>query len=191
MERASWPGLGNVWFSAEGGGIFIEEVPRLVGRVGALAELGAWGTATVLPTTTEGVSGGLGELTEFNVTVERLPTVAHSLTRLQAEVAALRERIEDRPVAYNAQIHALGDPRYSLRHPLLVTIEDYDEEVVASMPEFDLYASGVSDSLALMGLKAEIVSTYERLTELGADKLGPLAFQCLEAMKKVIEPRHG
>jgi hypothetical protein len=42
-----------------------------------------------------------------------------------------------------------------------------------------------------MRLKAEIVSTYERLIELGPDRLGPLALQGLEAMKKVIEPRHG
>jgi hypothetical protein len=132
----------------------------------------------------------LAPLPWWNATVEIQPATPTHLAQLEAKVDALCQRIEERPVAYNAEIHALGDPRYSLRHPLLVTIEDYDEEVVASIPEFDLYASGVSDSLALMRLKAEIVSTYERLIELGPDKLGPLAFQCLEAMKEAMEPKH-
>jgi len=127
----------------------------------------------------------------WNATVDIQPPTPAHLAQLEAKVDALCQRIDERPVAYNAQIHALGDSRYSLRHPLLVTIEDYDEEVVASIPEFDLYASGVSDAVALMGLKTEIVCTYERLTELGPDRLGPLALQCLEAMKKVMEPRHG
>jgi len=174
-------------------GIPAEDGPVTVS--GAAGQLGvadflACSTATA-PSDVESWAPQLVPIRDLNVTVDTQRQTAMRLARLEAKVDALRERIDERPVAYNAQIHALGDSRYSLRHPLLVTIEDYDEEVVASIPEFDLYASGVSDAVALMGLKTEIVCTYERLTELGPDRLGPLALQCLEAMKKVMEPRHG
>ena len=132
----------------------------------------------------------MGPRAELDAPVQPRLETKTGLARLEAKVNALCERIEERPARYNAQIHALGDVPYSLSHPLLVTMEQYDEEVVASIPEFDLYASGVSDAVALMNLKSEIVSTYERLIELGPDRLGPLARQCLDAMKQVIEPNH-
>ena len=62
-----------------------------------------------------------------------------------------------------------------------------ETETATDTPEFDLYACGVSPSLALMKLKAEIVSTYERLVELGPKQLGSLLLHCFEAMRAVIE----
>jgi len=170
-------------------GIPAEDGPVTVS--GAAGQLGvadflACSTATA-PSDVESWAPQLVPIRDLNVTVDTQRQTAMRLARLEAKVDALRERIDERPVAYNAQIHCLGDPRYSLRQPLLVTIEDYGEDVVASIPEFDLYASGVSHSLGLMGLKAEIVSTYERFTELGPEKLGALPLQCLRAMRQVIE----
>ena len=88
---------------------------------------------------------------------------------------------------YDTVIFSLGDERYKLRWPLLVNIEERDDETIATIPEFDLYASAVSPSLVLSSLKAEIVSTYERLTDLGPEKLGGFMLQCFEAMRTVIQ----
>lgn len=109
------------------------------------------------------------------------------LRRLEAMLATLQEEIEEQPTVYNAQILDLGESGYSLKCPLLVTVEVYADEVVSSVPEFDLYASGISDAMALMNLKAEIVATHKRLIELGLDQLGPLPRQWLAAMDKVME----
>ena len=94
--------------------------------------------------------------------------------------------IEEQPKVYSSLLLDLGDPRYLLSCPLLVVLESYSDEVVASIPEFDLYASGVSDSVALAELKVEVVSTYERLVELEPEKLGPLPRGWLAAMNRVI-----
>jgi len=94
--------------------------------------------------------------------------------------------IEEQPKTYSSQLLDLGDPRYLLSCPLLVVLESYSDEVVASIPEFDLYASGVSDSVALAKLKVEVVSTYERLVELEPERLGPLPRGWLAAMRRVI-----
>ncbi len=112
------------------------------------------------------------------------------LEELAKAVDSLREQIRDRPIVYGAQIHDLGDPRYSLRCPLIVTMEAWPDEVVARLPEFDLYATGASDAVAVMNLKAEIVGTYERLEDVGPDKLGPMALQWLATLRRIIEPAH-
>jgi len=100
-------------------------------------------------------------------------------------------------IVYNTQIHALGDPRYRLRRPLLVTMREYEaqhghcEEIIACVPEFALYGSGLHGHLAVSNLKAEIVCSYERLVALGPDKLGFLPLEHLEAMQVVIEDVSG
>lgn len=101
-------------------------------------------------------------------------------------MADLHEQLADQLTLYNALIFDLGNPGYALVGPLLATIELYADEAIARIPEFDLYASGVSDAVALLNLKSEIVSTFERLEELGAEWLGPVALQTLTAMRKVI-----
>ena len=112
------------------------------------------------------------------------------LAKLEEAVALLEEQIEEQPLTYNAQIFDLGDPRYALTCPLIATVEVYQGETVARIPDFDLYAAGVSDAVALLRLKHEIVSTYERLEELGSEILGPLALQHLLGMRKTIARAH-
>lgn len=109
------------------------------------------------------------------------------LSKIEKALTALREELEERPAIYSVQIFDLGMPSYRLRYPLLVTVERYPEEVVARLPQFDLYASAEGDSLALSKLKAELVDTYERLERLGVDKLGPLPRQWLDALRALVE----
>ena len=94
-------------------------------------------------------------------------------------------------IVYSTHIHALGDPRYKLCVPLLVTIQQCDDEIIATIPEFGLYASGVSEELALMKLKDEIVLTYDRLSALDIQHMGRLTWCCLEAMRAVIVAASG
>jgi hypothetical protein len=110
--------------------------------------------------------------------------------RSDATIETRLSGIEEQPKVYGSQLLDLGDPRYLLSCPLLVVLEAYSDEVVASIPEFDLYASGVSDSVALAKLKVEVVSTYERLVELEPERLGPLPRGWLAAMNRVIGTVH-
>ena len=109
------------------------------------------------------------------------------LRALEERLHSLEEELDEQPRVYNAQIVDLGESQYRLVCPLLVTVEVYAAEVVASLPEFDLYASGVSDAVALARLKGEIVSAYERLVELGPDRLGPLPLRWLAALNRVLD----
>lgn len=116
--------------------------------------------------------------------------VEQALGALRDEVANIRERLEGTPLLVSAiQIRDLATPEYSLRAPISVLLEEYTDEVIARLPEFDLYASGPSHAIALANLKAEILSTYQRLVELGQDRLGPIALQWLQTMNLIIERR--
>ena len=112
------------------------------------------------------------------------------LSELEQKVEFLFELINNRPITYNTYLIDLNDQRLQLRCPLAVVIESSPDEVIATIPEFNLYASGPSDAVALASLKVEIASTYVRLDKLGLEQLGPLPSGWLAAMNKVIEINH-
>lgn len=117
--------------------------------------------------------------------------LARRLSMLEEKIDSLYELINNRPEVYTTKILDLDEPRFHLRFPIAVVVESYLDEVVATVPEFNLYASGVSDAVALAKLKLEISSTYGRLVELGSDQLGPLLRGSLAAMNQIIEMNHG
>lgn len=106
---------------------------------------------------------------------------------LEETVGELQDILEERASSvYNAELYDLGSPGFRLRRPILVTIEEWPEEVVASLPNYDLYASASSDALALSKLKEEILTTYEELRELGEDQLGSLALEWYQSMQTLV-----
>ena len=77
----------------------------------------------------------------------------------------LDDIIEVAPVKFNVQIRDLGDEDYTLNEPLLITIEEYpgEDEVIASYPELELFADGITESEAIAALKFEILDLYDEL----------------------------
>ena len=149
-----------------------------------------------VPTTEQGVKAGFDWLSSASSQLLPYPMISvniisshldQRLTALEEKVDSLCELINSRPITYNTHLIDLNDPRLQLRCPLAVVIESYTDEVIATIPEFNLYASGSSDAVALAKLKLEVVSSYVRLIELGSEQLGPLARGCLAAMNRVIE----
>ncbi len=84
---------------------------------------------------------------------------------------------------YNVQLSDLGRHDYVLKVPLECVLEGYPEEVIATLPSCDLYAIGETDSQAMANLKTEIVDMYERLEEIGVEKLGPYPLRWLLTLR--------
>ena len=74
--------------------------------------------------------------------------------------------------AWSASICDLGDLR--LRWPILVTVEDFGVEVVATWPEVEAWASGATEAEAIDRLKDEIVALHRELTAKPDASLGRL-----------------
>jgi hypothetical protein len=73
-----------------------------------------------------------------------------------------------------ATVADLGSPGILLRTPLIVTMEDYGEEIVASYPEVEAFGSGPTEADAINVLKDEIASLFTELAGEADDKLGKL-----------------
>jgi len=73
-----------------------------------------------------------------------------------------------------ATVADLGEPGIFLRAPLIVTLEDWGEEIVASYPEVEAFGSGTTEADAINALKDEIAGLYSELASAADDKLGKL-----------------
>jgi hypothetical protein len=124
-----------------------------------------------------------------------LATIVGRIDKLSVEVGALSaklfqvlERVQDQPTTRMLAVHGLGSEKYSLRKPLLVTMEHYADEVVARLPDFDMYASAENEADALALLRHDLIDLYEDLLE-GEAELGGLPASWLRDLRDYIEER--
>lgn len=106
--------------------------------------------------------------------------------RLEAVCADLKEK----PTVTQAMITDLNSDKHVLKSPVQVTIEEHAEEVIASWPELEAFASGKTVSEALSCLKKEVVSLYEDLKSADRRTLGRLPRAWLRTLSRLIEPAH-
>ncbi|MBI5190261.1 MAG: hypothetical protein HZA22_06270 [Nitrospirae bacterium] len=109
------------------------------------------------------------------------------LQQLEEEIKALKESIGSKPMVEYTQLYDLGSDRFALRAPLNITLEFYEDEVIAKLPEVEVWGAGNTESLAILDFKGQLVSMYEDLVEFEADgTLGKLPRMWLKALKKII-----
>lgn len=106
---------------------------------------------------------------------------------LGKRLEALEERLAEQGVVRNAMLCDLGREGYSLRWPITVVIEEYDEETVARLPEVEAFASAATEAEALALLKEDIIRLYEDLISTPEEQLGTLPRQWRAALLRLIE----
>jgi len=99
----------------------------------------------------------------------------------------LEERLAEQGVVRNAMLCDLAREGYSLRWPITVVIEEYDEETVARLPEVEAFASAPTEAEALALLKEDIIRLYEDLTSTPEEQLGKLPRQWRAVLLHLIE----
>ncbi len=119
---------------------------------------------------------------------DRLDALRSEVSELRAEISQLIDRFQDQAATKTIAIHGLASKKYTLRKPLFATLEDHTDEVVARLPEFDLYASGENEAEALAALQKEIVELYEDLLASEAE-LGELPASWLRDLGDHLEER--
>lgn len=120
--------------------------------------------------------------------IDRINALSSAIVALSAQLSQVLEKVQDQPATRMLAIHGLGSEKYSLRKPLLVTVEHYADEVVARLPEFDIYASADSEADALASLRRDVMDLYEDLRESEAE-LGGLPASWLRDLRDYIEER--
>jgi hypothetical protein len=131
---------------------------------------------------------GLGDLLARMESLERIiGSATEQMATLGKRVAALEERLAEQGVVRNAMLCDLGREGYSLRCPIIVVIEEYDEETVARLPEVEAFGSAATEPEALALLKEDLVRLYEDLTATPDEQLGTLPLQWRAVLVRLIE----
>lgn len=120
--------------------------------------------------------------------IGRIDALSSAIATLSAQFSQVLERLQGQATTRMLAINGLGSEKYSLRKPLLVTVEHYSDEVVARLPEFDIYASADNEADALASLRQDVMDLYEDLRESEAE-LGGLPASWLRDLRDCIEER--
>jgi hypothetical protein len=115
-----------------------------------------------------------------------LSSIREELDDCKKSVTELHEKLEARPIVKQTNITEIGD-NFKVKIPIPVTIEEYDDEVMASVSEIELFASGTTEAEALLRLKREIVSLYGELSETPKEQLGNLLIRYLRILENLVE----
>jgi hypothetical protein len=132
-------------------------------------------------------AGLVGLLAGMESLEAALGAAADQMKALGERVAALEERLAEQGVVRNAMLCDLGHEGYSLRCPITVIIEEYDEESVARLPEVEAFASAATEPEALALLKEDIIHLYEDLTSTPEQQLGTLPRQWRSVLLRLVE----
>jgi hypothetical protein len=96
------------------------------------------------------------------------------------------EEAEKARRVWSVSLVDLGRRDLKLAHPLVIQIEDYGAEFVASWPEVEAWGSGDTEADAVNCLKDAIVSLQEELDAVDDESLGKLPLRWKLALEAVL-----
>lgn len=105
---------------------------------------------------------------------------------LSARLQALEDRLASQGVTRQAMLYDLTHEGYTLKCPISVVLEEYDDETVARFPEVEAFASAATEGEAIALLKQDIVELYEELLASDEDELGKLPRQWRRVLSQLI-----
>lgn len=83
-------------------------------------------------------------------------------------------------------INDLNSAEFLLIGPIQIEIEIYPEEIIAKVPELDLWASSSTESEALLDIKSAIIELWDELENENDSKLGKLPRMWKRILKRKI-----
>jgi len=135
-----------------------------------------------------------GLLTETTKLRRDLAKLREETEELREQVASFFDIVESRPIVTQTWLRDLGSDTYRLRSPVLVTVEEYTDEVVARWPEVEAFGAGDTETQALAALREDIVSLFEDMEHLlraEPDRLGKPLRSVFRVLADVVEKVNG
>ena len=131
------------------------------------------------------------ELAKLSRTVQqlgkRIDGLATRAQQMEATLNEIRRELRDRPITSQSTIYDLNNTKFTLRMPIPIVIEDYEQEVLARFPELELHGEGATEPEAIASLKREFVELYDDLSGSNQDELGKLPKQWLTTLLNLVE----
>lgn len=118
--------------------------------------------------------------TDIDAYGTQLEKLAKKIEELKYAISCMTEQ---RPHVIGTKIYSLPSPDYELTTPLDVTVEIHQDEVVALIPDLELYGEGRNQIEAINELKLELLDLYDDLEEMTNEELGEYP----QAWKKTLQ----
>jgi len=181
----------TIWYSGRAPSLPTRRIPiNLAESVEELAKRIAAATAMRVV----GPESLRGLLTETTKLRRDLAKLREETEELHEQVASFFDIVESRPIVTQTWLRDLASDTHRLKTPILVTIEQYADEVTARWPEAETFGAGPTETLALADLKNEIIDLFEDIELLKRtepDRLGKPLQSVARVLGDTIEKLNG
>ena len=109
------------------------------------------------------------------------------LRNLEAAATSILDAIKARRTCIWVPLESLAPAPFRAKRPLTLVVSGSEDGFEASSFDLDLHGSGDTEGEALLDLKDVILETYERLTELDDEQLGPAQLRKKQLLSELIE----
>lgn len=107
-----------------------------------------------------------------------------------SELSRRVQRLEKTPQTVNAKILGLPSDVHILKSPIDVSFKIYPDEVIALIPNLELYGEGANEIEALNDLELELIDLFEDLNSLPDNKLGKHPRKWKRIINSLIEKKY-
>ena len=114
-----------------------------------------------------------------------MESIKHELTSCKEAIDRLCEELDQRPLIKETKLFDI-DEKLDVIQPIPIVIEEFRDEVIASVPEVELFAVANNEPEAISNLKTEIRDLYYELIETPKDELGKLPLSWLRVLERLI-----
>lgn len=114
--------------------------------------------------------------------------IEKKIEKLLAEFGEMMQTVQDIGKTITIKIFSLPTENYRLRAPVDVVLEIYPDEVIASIPDLEIFGEGSNQMEAVADLKNELLDLIDIIDDHGPDRLGngPKAWK--RSLEMMVEP---
>lgn len=101
------------------------------------------------------------------------PDISYSF--LKKEIDILKEQVskfKEVPQVVTAKMYSLTSNEYELTNTIDIILKIFPNEVLALIPDLEIYGEGATEPEAINDLKMELIDLYEDLVDITDEKLG-------------------
>ena len=129
----------------------------------------------------------------LNDNMEQSGSTAKELSLLKNEIKDLKERLKnlEENLSVNTKIYDLASDEYELNFPVDIILKNIsDDEVLALLPELELYGEGNTESGAIDELKIEMIDIYGMLNDIPDSNLSKKLKSSKRIINKLIKKKN-
>ena len=116
----------------------------------------------------------------------KVESVKSELQRCEEGIDAILDELREKPIIKQTELFEI-DETLEVIKPIPVVIEEYNDEVIATFPEIEVFGVGSGEAEAIGSLKQEIRKIFFELEKIDDDELGKLPITWKRVLLKVVK----